>query len=223
MDHKFLLDFLRNLAANNHKAWMDEHRADYHRARAVFSGLVQQVLTGTQRFEPELLGLTVPETMFRINKNDRFQQSNEPYKRHMGASLTQGGRHAPRAGYFLAVQPGGQTWIGAGKWHPEPAALARIRQEVHYNGAAFHEIRQHAEFQQHFPDGLEGDKLQRPPKGYDKDDPDIEWLKLKDFVVTRSFTDAEVRRPDFADRVVETFQVAQPFVRFLNEALDAPE
>ncbi|SHJ04793.1 TIGR02453 family protein [Hymenobacter daecheongensis DSM 21074] len=220
MDSKFLLDFLRDLAANNHKAWMDEHRADYHRARAVFSGLVQAVLEGTQRFEPALLGLTVPETMFRINKNDRFQQSQEPYKRHMGASLTQGGRHAPRAGYFLAVQPGGETWVGAGKWHPEPAALARIRQEIHYSGPAFHALRATDDFRRHFPAGLEGDRLLRPPKGYEKDDPDIELLKFKDFVVTKSFTDAEVRHADFVARVTETFQAAQPFVRFLNEAME---
>ncbi|GAA3945824.1 DUF2461 domain-containing protein [Hymenobacter algoricola] len=222
MDLLFLLDFLRNLAANNHKAWMDEHRADYHRARGVFSSLVQQLLNETQRFEPALLGLTVPETMFRINKNDRFQQSQEPYKRRMGASLTQGGRHAPRPGYFIAVEPG-ETWIGAGKWHPEPAALARIRQEIHYNGPAFREIRTAAGFQRHFPDGPQGDRLQRPPKGYDKADPDLEWLKLKDFVVTQSFSDAEVLRPDFVARVTTAFQAAQPFVRFLDAAMQAPE
>jgi uncharacterized protein (TIGR02453 family) len=141
----------------------------------------------------------------------------------MGASLTQGGRHAPRAGYFLAVQPGGHTWIGAGKWHPEPAALARVRQEIHYNGPAFHAIRTAADLQQHFPDGFEGDRLLRPPKGYDKHDPDVEWLKLKDFVVTRAFSDAEVLRPDFVSRVVEAFRAAQPLVGFLNEAMDAPE
>jgi len=223
MDLKFLLDFLRHLAANNHKAWMDEHRADYHRARATFSALVQSILTETQRFEPTLLGLTVPETMFRINKNDRFQQSNEPYKRRMGASLTQGGRHAPRAGYFLAIQPGGETWVGAGKWHPEPAALARVRQEIHYSSSAFHAVREAADFRLHFPKGLEGDRLQRPPKGYDKADPDVEWLKLKDFVVTKPFPDKEVLRPDFVARVAEAFRAAQPFVRFLNEAIDAPE
>ncbi|GAA4017953.1 DUF2461 domain-containing protein [Hymenobacter fastidiosus] len=219
MDLKFLLDFLRDLAANNRKAWMDEHRADYHRARSIFSTLIQAVLAETQRFEPTLLGLTVPETLFRINKNDRFQQSQEPYKRRLGASLTQGGRHAPRAGYFLALEPGGETWVGAGKWHPEPAALARIRQEIHYNAPAFHRIRETADFQQQFPDGFDGDRLQRPPKGYDKTDPDLEWLRLKDFVVTRSFTDAEVLRPDFVARITESFRAAQPLVRFLNEAM----
>ena len=221
MDLPFLLNFLRNLAANNNKAWMAANRADYHRARAVFTALVQELLNGLQRFDPDLQGITPSDSMFRINKNDRFQQSDEPYKNRMGAGMGRGGRHSPWAGYFIAVEANGQSWIGAGKWRPEPAGLARIRQEIHYNGAEFHELRQTPELQRLFPDGFEGERLQRPPKGYDKNDPDIEWLKMKDFFVSHSFTDTELLAPDFVSRALASFQAAQPLVKFLNRALEA--
>ncbi|QDA59188.1 DUF2461 domain-containing protein [Hymenobacter jejuensis] len=214
----FLLDFLRELAANNHKSWMDANRAEYHRARAVFRELVEGVLQGVQDFEPEMRSLTANDTMYRINKNDRFQQSDEPYKRHMGAGMTRGGRHAPWAGYFLAIEPG-DSWIGVGKWHPESAGLARIRQEIHYNSEVFHQMRQDADLLRHFPAGLEGERLQRPPKGYDKNDPDLEWLKLKDFTVFKSFSDADVLHPDFVKIVVADLRAGQPLVQFLNQAL----
>lgn len=219
MDRAFLLDFLRDLAANNHKAWMDAHRADYHRARAIFTALVQEVLTGLQEFEPDTRGLTPADVMFRINKNDRSQRDPEPYKRRMGAGLKRDGRHAPWAGYFLAVQPEGHTWMGAGIWRPDTAGLTRIRQEIHYNGPEFQALRDDAELRRLFPAGLQGERLQRPPRGYDQHTPDLEWLRLKEFRVAQPFPDADVLRPDFVARVVAGLRVTQPLVRFLNEAL----
>ncbi|MBX0291994.1 DUF2461 domain-containing protein [Hymenobacter sp. HSC-4F20] len=221
MNLPLVLDFLRELAANNNKVWMDAHRADYHRARAEYTTFVASLLrTAADELEPALRGLTPQDVMFRINKNDRFQQSDEPYKRHMGAGLKPGGRHSAWAGYFVAVEPGGETYVGAGRWMPEPAQLARIRQEIHYNAPAFHALRQDAKLLGQFPAGLDmSQALKTAPKGYDRTDPDIEWLRLKSFFVWRAFPDAEVCRPDFPARVLAAWQAARPFVRFLNEAM----
>ncbi|RSK36171.1 DUF2461 domain-containing protein [Hymenobacter metallilatus] len=221
MNLPFVLDFLRQLAAHNNKAWMDEHRAQYQQARAEYSALVAQLLRdASASLEPRLHGLTPSDVMFRINKNDRFQQSDEPYKRHMGAGLKPGGRHSPWAGYFIALEPGGETYIGAGRWMPEPQQLARIRQEIQYNAPAFHALRQDAALLRHFPRGLDmSQSLKTAPKGYDKTDPDIEWLRLKSYFVWQSFSDAEVARPDFPARVLAAWQAAKPLVQFLNEAM----
>ncbi|MCB2377697.1 DUF2461 domain-containing protein [Hymenobacter sp. BT635] len=220
MDRQFLLTFLRDLAANNHKIWMDANRADYHRARAIYTEFTADLLERSQRFEPRLAGLSPSDVMFRINKNDRFQQSDEPYKRHMGAGLKPGGRHSPWAGYFVAIEPGGETYVGAGRWMPEPAQLARIRQEIHYSPETFHALRQDAALLREFPQGLDmSQSLRTAPKGYDRADPEIEWLRLKSFFVWRSFSDKEVLRADFPDRVLAAWQAAQPWVHFLNEAM----
>ena len=58
--------------------------------------------------------------MFRLHKNDRSQTDPEPYKRRLGAGLVPGGRHALRAGYFLALSPGGHSWLRAGRFTPTP-------------------------------------------------------------------------------------------------------
>ena len=76
------------------------------------------------------------------------------------------------------------------------------------------------ELTRHFPAGLDQTgALKTAPKGYDRHDPDIEWLRLKRFFVWRAFSDTEVLRPDFAARVLESWRAAQPFVQFLNEAV----
>lgn len=171
----FALDFLRRLAANNSTAWMAEHRADYQQARAAVAELVQQVLTQAAPHLPELAGLTPAQVLYRLHKNDRAQRDPEPYKRRMGAGLVPGGRHAPAAGWWLAVQPGGLSWLGAGIFRPTPAGLAAIRQEIHYSSTEFQGLRQAPELLQHFPTGIDrsGPQLVRPPRGYAATDPDL--------------------------------------------------
>jgi uncharacterized protein (TIGR02453 family) len=221
MDLAFVLNFLRRLAANNNTAWIQEHRVDYLRARDTFAELVAEVVRQATPIAPELAGLTPAQAMFRLHKNDRSQTDPEPYKRRFGSGLMPGGRHAQRAGYFLALMPGGGSWIRAGRFAPTPAELAAIRQEIHYSSAEFHRHLASPELLKHFPAGLDMgvEQLTRPPRGYTADDPDLPWLKLKSFGVVHLFADKEVLAPDFIGRVVAGIQAARPWVEFLNGAL----
>jgi uncharacterized protein (TIGR02453 family) len=223
MDLAFTLDFLRRLAANNNTAWMQAHRADYLRARDIFAALVVEVLRQATPALPELAGLTPAQVMFRLHKNDRSQTDPEPYKKRFGSGLVPGGRHAERAGYFLAISPSGHSWLRAGRFTPTPPELAAIRQEIHYSSDEFHRRLDDAELLQHFPNGLDmsAAQLTRPPRGYAADDPELPWLKLKSYGVGRLFSDEEVLQPDFIGRVVAGMQAARPWVEFLNTALDA--
>ncbi|MBD2721938.1 DUF2461 domain-containing protein [Hymenobacter armeniacus] len=221
MELDYLLHFMAELAANNNTPWMAAHRPEYQRARAACTELVRQVLARVAATDPDLANLTTGDVMFRLHKNDRAHRDPEPYKRRMGAGLKLGGRHAPRAGYFLAIQPEGKSWLGAGTFHPTPEMLAAIRQEIHYNGEAFHRLRQAPELLRYFPEGLDttGPQLTRPPRGYAADDPDVAWLRLKSFGAGRFYTDAEVLAPGFVDEVVAAIAAARPLVDFFNEAL----
>jgi uncharacterized protein (TIGR02453 family) len=225
MELDYLLNFMARLAANNTTAWMAEHRPDYQRARAACTELVRQVLARVAATDPDLANLTPADVLFRLHKNDRAHRDPEPYKRRMGAGLKLGGRHAPRAGYFIAIQPEGKSWLGAGTFHPTPEMLAAIRQEIHYSPDEFHRLRQAPELLRHFPDGLDttGPQLVRPPRGYAADDPDLAWLRLKTFGAGRFYTDAEVLATDFVDQLVAAIAAARPLVDFMNEALPGGE
>lgn len=221
MELDYLLDFMARLAANNTTAWMAEHRPDYQRARAACTELVRRVLARVAATDADLANLTPADVMFRLHKNDRSQRDPEPYKRRMGAGLKLGGRHAPRAGYFIAIQPEGKSWLGAGTFQPTPEMLAAIRQEIHYSPDAFHRLRLAPELLRHFPAGLDttGPQLTRPPRGYAATDADVGWLKLKTFGAGKCYADAEVLAPAFVDQLVADIAAARPLVDFFNEAL----
>lgn len=221
MELDYLLDFMARLAANNTTAWMAEHRLDYQRARAACTELVRQVLARVAATDADLANLTPADVMFRLHKNDRSQRDPEPYKRRMGAGLKRGGRHAPRAGYFIAIQPGGRSWLGAGTFYPTSEMLTAIRQEIHYSSDAFHRLRQAPALLRHFPAGLDttGPQLTRPPRGYAATDPDVAWLKLKTFGMGKFYADEEVLATGFVDQLVADTAAAQPLVDFFNKAL----
>jgi uncharacterized protein (DUF2461 family) len=63
-------------------------------------------------------------------------------------------------------------------------------------------------------------KLVRPPKGFDVDNPALEYLKLKSFVVTRSIKDTELTDKQLVKNVVKDFKTIAPLVHFLNRAIE---
>lgn len=66
----------------------------------------------------------------------------------------------------------------------------------------------------------EGMSLSREPKGYEKDNPAIEYIKLKSWIATAPLTDAELTEKSLAKKITTAFETLQPLIAFLNRALD---
>ena len=218
IDTGYVLDFLSRLAENNNKEWMDAHRKEYQQARTYFKNLTAQVLEGLKASDEGLLHVRPEDCLFRINRDIRFSPNKAPYKSWMAAAIAEGGRHAPTAHYYFHLQPGNESLVAGGIYAPPPDQLSKIRQEVDYNAAELKEIVEQPRFQELFGP-IQGEKLQRPPKGYPANHPNIELLKLKSFLAMRTFKDEEVRAPQFAERLLESFRILQPFNEYLSVAV----
>lgn len=70
---------------------------------------------------------------------------------------------------------------------------------------------------------LKGDQVKTAPQGYKKDDPAIDLLRYKQFLISKEFTDAEVLAPDFCDQVVATFKAMRPFFDYMSYILTTDE
>ena len=64
------------------------------------------------------------------------------------------------------------------------------------------------------------DKLVTCPKGYPKDHPAIDFLKLKSFVVVAQLTDKEVQSKQFIKTANAIFNAMLPLNKFLQRAID---
>ena len=218
MDLQFTLEFLKDLAANNHKEWMDDNKKRYLMAKDNVIELVADVLSEISHFDPALADLEPKKTLFRINRDIRFSKNKDPYKLNFGASIASGGRKSGNPGYYLNIQPN-NTFVGGGLYQPSSDSLAKVRQEIDYNGAQLRKVIDNESFKKYYDAPYSEDKLKTAPRGYPKDHPDLELLQLKHYVFMRSISDDEVVGNNFPQKVAEAFKALHPFNLFLMEAL----
>jgi len=214
------LKFLKDLKKNNNKPWFEKNKSVYLEAKEDMDQFVEQVIEGFGKTDPEIATLHPKDCTYRIYRDVRFSPDKTPYKTHMGAYLNKGGKKVPTAGYYLHIESG-SSMAGGGLWMPQAPELNKVRQEIDYSFAEWKKILGDRNFKKNFPDGLDqGEILSRPPKGYDDQNPAIEYLKLKSFIVTRNFTDAEVQSKTFLKEILRTFTSMTAFVQFLNRSME---
>ena len=219
MIEKSTLAFLRDLGKNNNKEWFDENRKRYETERKRFIEFIQQTIDTIAKFDKSIAGVEASKSIFRINRDIRFSNDKSPYKTNFGASIKKGGKQNRFVGYYVHLQPG-QIFAGGGLYAPEPDALKAVRDEIYFNLPEFEKILNHKTFRSEFSGLDDIEKLKTAPKGYEKDHPSIPYLQHKHFVVSRGFTDAEATSPDFPKQLEKLFKAQQPFVDFVNRAID---
>jgi uncharacterized protein (TIGR02453 family) len=102
---------------------------------------------------------------------------------------------------------------------PEGPLLKATRQEIDYNFNEFKEILNAGAFKKQFKK-LEGEQLKTLPQGYTADNPAIDYLKMKSFIVSAPIADKDVTTKAFDTKVLKLFTVMKPLVDFLNKSLD---
>ena len=220
MIDKSTISFLKSIRENNNKAWFDENKRTYDSARNAFIEAVQKMIDVITAFDADIANLTPKECIFRINRDVRFSKNKQPYKNNMAAYFNRAGKKGTGAGYYVHIEPG-KSFAAAGIWMPEAKDLSRIRQEIDYNFAEWKKITGSTLFKKQFGAGIEtSDTLVRPPKGYEENNPAIVFLKLKSFIASKYFTDAEIVSNGFAAELSKTFKAVKPMIDFINKSLD---
>jgi uncharacterized protein (TIGR02453 family) len=218
MDFSHILKFLKDLAKHNDRDWFEKNKPRYLEAKADFDVFVASFLESLITFDTSLAALNPKKLSFRIYRDVRFSKDKRPYKNNFGAGFSANGKMAQEPGYYLQIQPGNNSFIAGGFYLPEADALAKIRQEIDYNPDVLKKILNDKKFKATFGDFDQSDKLKTAPKGYPKDHPHLEWLKLKSFVVIHRFTDKEVLDKKFLKNATGVCKTLMPLNSFLKEA-----
>lgn len=218
------LQYLVDLKANNNKPWFDANRRHYDDARADFEQLASAILKKLAAADTDLAPLDVKSCIYRQYRDVRFSKDKTPYKHHMGVSFDREGKSSGFAGYYLHLEPGDHSFLGGGLWMPPADVLKRVRQEIEYCFDEFRGIIGQKDFKRVYKDmDMSPEyKLTREPKGYEKNNPAIEYLKLKSFVAGRPVTDKELMTPGIETKLADELLVLLPLIKFLNRAV-APD
>ncbi len=217
------LAFLTQLRCHNERAWFQANKAEYEtRVRQPALDLIASFAPRLAEFAPRFTAIPkkVGGSLMRPYRDTRFAKDKTPIKTNVGIQFRHDlGKDVHAPGYYLHIEPGG-CFLGVGTWRPEPRALAAIREAIDQAPIRWLAARDDGEFCRRF--GLQGDSLVRPPKGYDKDHPMLEDLKRKEFIGMMPLQDDEVLGEALLERMEAAFRGADPFMRFLCQAMRVP-
>ncbi|HWB25054.1 MAG TPA: DUF2461 domain-containing protein [Chitinophagaceae bacterium] len=216
------LKFLKDLRKNNTKEWFDANRKQYEAAKEDFAAFVKAIITAHAKKDETIASLQPKDCVFRINRDIRFSKDKSPYKTNFGAYINRGGKKGIFAGYYFHCEPGGESFVGGGLWMPEPENLKKVRQEIDYSFDEFKKLIGNKKFTGVYKELHKGDDmlLSREPKGYEKDNPAIEFIKLKSFVAMQKLADADLAGKDLEKKVLAAYAALQPLIEFINRALE---
>ncbi|MGN6603713.1 MAG: DUF2461 domain-containing protein [Ginsengibacter sp.] len=216
------LSFLKSLKKNNNKPWFDNNRDKYSAAKNNFEEFVASLLQNYSSIDEDLKGLAVKDCCFRLNRDIRFSKNKTPYKISLSASFNRGGKKSIFAGYYFHLQPGGKSFVGGGLWRPEPNELKKLRQEIDYCLPEFKKIITATSFKKNYGEleREENQVLVNVPKGYDKENPAADFLKMKSFVATKNLSDQEVLSPNLEKEIIKSFKALMPLVKFINRSFE---
>ncbi len=215
------LNYIKDLTKNNNKSWFDENRHFFDISKTDFEQLVRSIISSFGKVDPDIAPLEVKNCIFRQYRDVRFSKDKTPYKQHMGASFDKGGKKSGFAGYYLHIEPGNKSMAGGGIWMPDAAQLKKIRQEIDYSWQEFSHIIHQPAFNKIYGDLEQGEyKLSREPKGYDKDNPAMEYLKLKSLVAVQSLTDENLVSKNLLEKIIAAFTALMPLIKFINRSLE---
>ena len=215
---EIILDFLKDLAANNNREWFAEHKPRYIAAAEVLGEVVDRLIAGLGAFDDDVKYLQAKDCVYRIYRDIRFSPDKSPYKRHMAAYMARGGRKSIRPGYYFHLQPNGESLIAGGLYCMDSKMVKAARRAIDDNREEFLEIVSEPSFKENFV--FAGDRLKRMPLGFEQDSSVAEYLKYKDFTVMHKLPDDFFDNEGWEDQIVEWCKVLKPYNDFMNAALD---
>jgi uncharacterized protein (TIGR02453 family) len=189
-----------------------------------YQKLVGDFLDVMKPLDPSLEMLEVKNCTFRINRDIRFSKDKSPYKDHLGVWMSSGVKGNNRAGYYVHLGQK-ESFIAGGFYCPEAQDLKKVRKDIAYFYEDLEEILNNKNFKAAFKDfdRNEANVLKNPPRGYEKEHPAIEFLKLKSFETSQKFDINEVTKEDFVAKMSKKLILLKPLNDFINRSLTSEE
>lgn len=218
---KEALLFLEDLIANNNTDWMHANKKRYENYKKDYHNFIASLLAEMKPLDKTLEPLEVKNCTFRINRDIRFSKDKSPYKTHLGIWLSTGAKNVETAGYYLQIDAE-NPFVGGGMYCPQPEQIQKIRKEINFFYDDLVAITSDKDFVSNYKalNRDENSTLKNPPRGYEKDNPALEFLKLKSYTATENFKPELLTDKDFIPLMVKKMIALRPLNEFLNRALE---
>ncbi|MEY2449889.1 MAG: hypothetical protein QOH79_3365 [Acidimicrobiaceae bacterium] len=193
------IEFFEALETDNSKTFWHAHKSVYE----------QEVKRPMQELLDELADEFGEGKIFRPNRDIRFSLDKSPYKTNIAGTLSKGGYIS------LSAEALG---VGSGMYMPMPDQLERLRRAVadDRTGKQIEKLVDAVKAK-----GIEvsaHEELKTAPKGYPKDHPRIELLRMKGMITWKQWPIAAwVGTAKAKQRIVDVLHAAKPINAWLDK------
>lgn len=210
--------FFEALAADNTREFFSVHRSEYDAIRAEWVDGMERVHALLAPHWDEVR-YAAPRT-FRIYRDVRFSYDKRPFKTHIGSTIAPAGQtnvHAVGV-YVECGIPDADSGVFGGIWAPDTKTLTKLRHAIVDNIEEWEEIVTAPELTRLFPEWF-GERLKTAPKGWPKNHPQIEYLRLKHIGRVSTLTRRQFMSKNWPDLIAERAIAIVPMLRFLDYSL----
>lgn len=212
-----ILKFLEELEVNNNREWFDENRWKYKVTRGKVLAMASRLIKEVSKFYDLWDNLRPNDCIFRINRDTRFSKDKTPYKTNFWIEITPNWKRGWLPCFYLHIQPGNQSFIAWWLYMPDSHTTGTIREWIDKKWKDLKKIIDKVLKYESFY--LYEDAVKTSPRWYKKDNPNIELLKLKHWIVERPVSDKEIKWEYFEKNLIKDFKKLAPFVEWLQLAI----
>ena len=223
---KGVFDFLKELEANNDKAWWEANKDRYiETIREPALDFVEDFGEKLKTISPHFSADTRVNggSLMRPYRDVRFSKDKTPYKTNVGIQFRHvRGKDVHAPGFYVHVEPG-ENFAGVGLWRPEAKVAGAIRSAINEDPARWKKVAHAKAFTDNWSiAGHDDDYLKRIPKEFDPDHPYPDDLRLKSFTAGSRLTQKMVTSDSFANDLFGMFKKAGGYTQFLCDAIGVP-
>lgn len=219
------LAFLKKLENKkyNNKAWFDKNRRTYEQyIKQPMRSLIDSLTGEIYKIDPSIV--VSYKSIFRINRDIRFTKNKQPYKSISSASFCFNTIKKSDLPQFYFHFSNKEFLFAGGQYSTEPDKLKKIRHKIAKDFTEFKSIISEKKFIKEYKQ-IEGDKLTNLPRGYEnlkldkKNLPLIEFLKMKQYYVYKTYEPDLVISPELINLIIYNIKLSYDFTKFLDDAL----
>ncbi len=217
------LDFIVKGSRQKKDNWLDRNREEYE--ALVLEPIQNLARTLKAELAKEANGYNFPQKgLARLKRSaNKAEEYGAPFREYVSYSAARPrvSRFDHNPNIFFLIYPededGDQVLLAGGLYMPSSRQLRALRETVARDARPFERLFATKEFAASFPDGFSDERISsRVPRGFDKDHPKMDWIRLQAFFVWKPYKKREFTSPDFARTVARD---ARQIVR-LNDLLD---
>lgn len=212
---KETFSFLSDLSSNNRKAWFD---ANKDRFRRVVEQPVQDFVSAMcVRLIHASSDITQLEgKVFRMHRDIRFSKDKTPYKTHIGIRFSEDASKNCAAPFFYVQLEAEKLLFATGQKEFEGEALDRYRTAV-MDAETGRVLDTLVNKMRRGGAGLQGDQLQKVPRGYPADHARADLLRSKGLYIESSLPlTQQICGPECVQVCLEEFARGKPLYDWLK-------